>query len=1151
MNQFKITSLSKNLLLVFCFSLFIQFNISAQYQMENLDRGVVAMRRSNDNYITWRMLGTESMNVSYNIYRNGTKINTNPITTTTNYVDAGGNTSSTYSVSAIVNGVEGTQSTPVATWSNFYKEIGLNKPAGGTSPDGVVYDYAPNDATVADLDGDGQYEIIFKWSPSNAHDNAHDGYTGVTYIEAVKLNGTRMWRINLGINIRSGAHYVEMQAYDFDGDGKAEVALRTADGTIDGQGKVIGSATADYRSNVGRVLSGPEFLTMFNGETGAAMSTVNYVPGRGNVSDWGDGYGNRVDRFLSGVAHLGGSGNPSLLMCRGYYTRMVVAAWDFKNGQLVQRWTFDTNNNMNHLRGKGNHQISIADVDGDGKQEIIYGAVVIDDNGAPLNYNTWGHGDALHVGDFDLNNPGIEIFMPIEYASSNPSDQRPGFVMRDGKTGNILWQVFRDGDIGRGNCANIDSRYPGAECYASGGAGLYSAQGQVIGNTPSGCNFSIWWDGDFTRELLDGTKLDNWNESGNGSNARLFTIYNTATATDINGTKANPNLSADLIGDWREEMIYHSSDNTKLIVFTTNIETNHKLYTLMHDPQYRAAIAWQSTGYNQPPHPSFYIGEDMAAAPIPNITLVGGNAADCNGVKNGGAYLDECGICVGGNTGKQACVLDCNGTANGTASVDECGVCSGGSTGVTACSAAIQGEGFCSADGILESTNTGFQGEGYLNFNNVLGSSASWTIVSAGNQTVQLGFRYSNGGTTARGLNVLINGNQQGSITGNTTGGWTTWNVSFVTVNLQNGVNTITLTATSADGGPNLDLISLSNSNVNSGSCTTDCNGVFGGSAFVDNCGTCVSGNTGLEACVQDCNGDWGGSAILDNCNTCIGGNSGNNACVKDCAGEWGGTTVEDDCGVCGGNNACLDCNGELNGTAILDNCGQCVGGSTENNACTFVMELEDGCFFDGITETINGGFTGSSYVNLNNAIATTLTFDITSNLDQTVVLLIRYANGSTTNRPVKVLLNESVIIPSLDFPNTGAWTTWGYVSIELPLAEGSNFISLESLTADGGVNYDAVSTSTSGLTKGACTITSVTNLKELGVELYPNPYTNKFTLEVDVLTQYRITSIKGELLEEGVCDTKCDLGESLQAGGYLIEIGRGNKYKTVKLIKN
>ena len=142
------------------------------------------------------------------------------------------------------------------------------------------------------------------------------------------------------------------------------------------------------------------------------------------------------------------------------------------------------------------------------------------------------------------------------------------------------------------------------------------------------------------------------------------------------------------------------------------------------------------------------------------------------------------------------------------------------------------------------------------------------------------------------------------------------------------------------------------------------------------------------------------------------------------------------------------------------------MGGSTENNACTFVMELEDGCFFDGITETINGGFTGSSYVNLNNAIATTLTFDITSNLDQTVVLLIRYANGSTTNRPVKVLLNESVIIPSLDFPNTGAWTTWGYVSIELPLAEGSNFISLESLTADGGVNYDAVSTSTSGLTK-------------------------------------------------------------------------------------
>ena len=810
-------------ILTLLFALFLLQVASAQYKMENLDRGVVAFVNGNNVFVSWRMLGTEPMEASYNVYRDGQKVNQNPITNSTNYLDAGGNVNSKYSVSIIVNGNEEAPSGEVATWANFYKEISLNKPANGVTPDNEEYDYAPNDATVADLDGDGQYEIVFKWSPSNAHDNAHDGYTGPTYLEAVKLDGTSMWRINLGINIRSGAHYVEMQVFDFDGDGKAEVAARTADGTIDALGKVIGNATADYRSSVGRVLSGPEYLSIFNGETGAEMSTVNYVPGRGSVSAWGDNYGNRVDRFLSGVAYLDGQ-NASILMCRGYYTRMVVAAWDFIDGQLQQRWVFDTDNNMNHLKGKGNHQISVADVDNDGKQEVIYGAVVIDDDGSVLNYNTWFHGDALHCGDFDVSNPGLEIFEPTETGSANAADGRPGFVMRDAASGNILWAVYKDGDIGRGNCANIDSRYPGCECWASGGAGLYDQKGNVIGNTPTGCNFSIWWDGDFTRELLDGTKLDEWDETwdgGNGGNSRMFTIYNTATASSINGTKANPNLSADLIGDWREEMIYHSSDNTKLIVFTTNFETNHKLYTLMHDAQYRTAISWQSTGYNQPPHPSFYIGEDMAPAPTPNISLIGANVKDCNGELNGGAFFDDCANCVGGNTNAVACTQDCNGTWAGSAYVDDCATCVGGQTNNVACTALLEAEEVCDILGVkLEFINEGFKGEGYANTDNSVDAYLEFVLNSSTAKTMELNVRYANGSADDRSAYLIVNGSSIGTLSLPSTGGWSMWNTTKISIPFIEGRNTIFIKAQTANGLANIDLFSWSDNALSVANCT-------------------------------------------------------------------------------------------------------------------------------------------------------------------------------------------------------------------------------------------------------------------------------------------------------------------------------------------
>ena len=275
---------------------------------------------------------------------------------------------------------------------------------------GETYTYSPNDISVGDLDGDGEYELIVKWDPSNAKDNSQGGFTGNVYIDAYKLDGTQLWRIDLGRNIRAGAHYTQFMVYDLDGDGKAEVACKTADGTIDGTGTVLGDPAADWRNSDGYVLSGPEFLTVFNGQTGATLATASYEVPRGTVSDWGDNYGNRVDRFNATIAYLDGQ-RPSLVMARGYYTRSVLAAWNWRNGQFTNIWTFDTGhtgtpNPFADYRGQGNHNLSVGDVDGDGKDEIMYGACAIDDDGAGLFTTGWGHGDALHMSDMDPDRPG-------------------------------------------------------------------------------------------------------------------------------------------------------------------------------------------------------------------------------------------------------------------------------------------------------------------------------------------------------------------------------------------------------------------------------------------------------------------------------------------------------------------------------------------------------------------------------------------------------------------------------------------------------------------------------------------------------------------------------------------------------------------------
>ncbi len=367
------------------------------YLMENLGRGMVVVRSSaTEAYVGWRLLATDPTDIAFNLYRatgggSPALLNGTPITATTNYVDAAADLAQVneYSLRPVIGGLEqasaGSFTLPANAVINQYLTIPLQIPPGGLTPVGEAYTYSANDASVGDLDGDGEYEIVLKWDPSNSKDNANDGYTGNVYIDAYKLNGTRLWRIDLGRNIRAGAHYTQFMVYDLDGDGKAEVACKTADATVDGVGTVIGDGAADYRSTAGRILTGPEFLTIFNGETGAALATTDYNPPRGDVCLWGNDsagrpecYGNRVDRFLAAIAYLDGQ-RPSLVMCRGYYDRAVLAAWNWRGGVLTNIWTFDSKDGTpgnDAYSGQGNHNLSVGDVDGDGKQEIVYGAAV-------------------------------------------------------------------------------------------------------------------------------------------------------------------------------------------------------------------------------------------------------------------------------------------------------------------------------------------------------------------------------------------------------------------------------------------------------------------------------------------------------------------------------------------------------------------------------------------------------------------------------------------------------------------------------------------------------------------------------------------------------------------------------------------------------
>jgi rhamnogalacturonan endolyase len=627
----------------------------AQRQMEKLGRGVVAVNQGEGQvFVSWRLLGTEPDSIAFNLYRTtGTgqpvKLNAEPITKCTCYQDNGVDLTkdNAYFVRPILNGQEGESSKP------FLNKIAANSVARqyfSIPIQNLPQGYSPNDASVGDLDGDGEYEIIIHLT-GRARDNSAAGITDSPIFQAYKLDGTLMWTINLGKNIREGAHYTQFMVADFDGDGKAEIIMKTADGTVDGTGKVIGDSKADWVAKegsanhrdttgserdtngqmitnpdgthvfsfIGRILSGPEYLTVFDGLTGKALATTNYVPPLGkNDASWGDIYGNRSERYLAAVAWLDGR-LPSAVMCRGYYSRTTLCAWDWRDGKLTQRWFFDSNvegtgkddKPNKAYAGQGAHSLSVADVDGDGKDEIVYGACVIDDDGKGLYSTGFGHGDAMHVSQFDPFQTGLQVFMVHERPS-----QTAGVELHDAATGKLIWGKATTGDTGRGLAADVDPRYPGAQFFGGPG-GAKDLKGNTI-PVQGGSNFAIWWDGDLLREILNGNTITKWNWE-TGTMNRIFTAQG---CTSNNGSKSTPALSADLFGDWREEFIERTTDNRELRIFTTVIPTEHRFYTLMHDPQYREAIAWQNVAYNQPPWPSFFIGQDMKAPPKPNIVLV-------------------------------------------------------------------------------------------------------------------------------------------------------------------------------------------------------------------------------------------------------------------------------------------------------------------------------------------------------------------------------------------------------------------------------------------------------------------------------------------------------------------------------------------------
>ncbi len=617
-------------------------------QMEKLDRGLIAFPTTSGKcFVSWRLLGTEDSHTTFQLLKNGKLVKDNIYQATS--LTAPGTKADKFQVVTLYDGKEVDTTPEVTPWDNPYLALKLNRPekVGGKA-------YFPNDMSVGDVDGDGQYELFVKWDPENSKDNANTGASNPVIIDCYRLDGTQLWRVNLGVNIRAGAHYTQFMVYDFDGDGKAEMICKTAPGSKDGEGqyvsyaatdsKILGiSNVEDLRNSQGRILTGAEYLTVFNGLTGKAVHTVWYNPNRaGNFnkaeahpakSFWNDDYGNRADRHLACVAYLDGPDkNPSAVMCRGYYTRAYLWAVDFDGSQLKHKWlhastgnntvdlydadwkkstkTYTTNTSglgSHHtMFGNGNHNLSVGDVDGDGCDEIIWGSAAVDNDGQLLYAVGFGHGDAIHLADLDPDRPGYEV-MDVHEEGVGPY----GADVHDARTGEVLFSRSSDRDTGRGLAADYDDQYRGCEFTYATQSSTFSINGKAIYDSNPGMNFRIFWDGDATEELLNDISISKWKDQqstilGLGFSRNALSAF--GKPASCNSTKATPCLTADLFGDWREEVIYWSTaDSCTINIYSSGYATDYRVPTLMHNHLYRMGVAWENVAYNQPPHLGYYL----------------------------------------------------------------------------------------------------------------------------------------------------------------------------------------------------------------------------------------------------------------------------------------------------------------------------------------------------------------------------------------------------------------------------------------------------------------------------------------------------------------------------------------------------------------
>ena len=648
-------------------------------QMEKLDRGAIAIKNGSNLYVSWRLLGTDDEDrTTFDVLKNGNQTKKNLYATN---VSVTATTSDKIQIVTKVDGVPTDTTDVTRVWDSNNQQLQLDRPAKGASGG----TYTPNDCSVGDVDGDGIYELFVKWDPSNSQDNSKTGITDNVIIDCYRLDGTKLWRIDLGKNIRAGAHYTQYLVYDFDGDGKAELICKTAPGSVDGQGKYVNEAATDatikghsntkvHRGSDGLIKQGPEYLTVFNGETGAAIHTVWYNPNRAGSTNkeatypsdksfWGDNYANRSERYLATVAYLDGADHrPSAVMCRGYYTRAYLWAVDFDGEQLSTKWLHQSTSTSRYsltdaegktesiaapaatgrssgsktAYGNGNHNISVADVDGDGNDEIIWGSCAINNDGRLLYATGFGHGDAIHVSDFVLDNPGLEVF---EVHEESPY----GWDLHDAATGKILLSATSGADNGRGVCADVDSESEGGEFWSAAKDGVFNAStGQVISTNIPATNFRVYWDGDLYEELFDGRystsnsgctpTIYKWNSSDKKTNElKRLTEHDARTC---NYTKATPCLQADLLGDWREEIImWDGADPSKITIFTTTTASSFRVPTLMHDHVYRLGVAWQNVAYNQPPHLGYPLAEALRphlVNPEKTITVAVGDSVHYN-----------------------------------------------------------------------------------------------------------------------------------------------------------------------------------------------------------------------------------------------------------------------------------------------------------------------------------------------------------------------------------------------------------------------------------------------------------------------------------------------------------------------------------------